>query len=264
MSDNIGPHLLGRVPSPPDERDYKLGDYISPDPLDTALATLVASKAVAKATKDWASFITQYLKSLTPSPMPVPVPVPVPTEDIIWANAVQLDQKNTGHCVGFGWAQWGNSEPVVDSFTNADGHAIYYECKIIDGEPEEENGSDVRSGAKAMKNRKRLNTYAFADVSTLDEIKTWVRTKGPLVIGSDWTEDMFTPDAKGFVKPIGQVAGGHCYDLIGDIVSEGAFLFKNSWGTTWGLKGIFKMKYNDFLSLLENYGEACTSVELPK
>lgn len=273
----LGAHLLGRKVSVPDQRDYKLSKYLSTDPLDAALQTLLLSRA-AKATKDWAKIVTPVLKAVNypfpdpapkPDPAPTPTPTPpVPTGDVIWDNSIgALDQKNTGHCVGFGWAGgWGDTLPIADTFQNADGHAVYYEAKIIDGEPGSENGSSVRSGAKAMQNRGRLSAYAFA--VSVDEVRAWVRSHGPVVFGTDWTEDMFNPDLNGFIVPTGAVAGGHCYACVGDLPSEDALLFQNSWGSTWAQGGRFKIKYADVASLLTGLdpkypGEACAAVELP-
>lgn len=265
-TDSLGPHLLGRTPSPPDPRDYQLAHFLTDDPLDAALAAVLGSWEGHK-TKAWAQIITARVKSLSPTPVdPAPIPdppVPVPTPDVDWLDpAGALDQGQTGHCVGFGWAQWGNTLPIEDHFLDADGDAIYYECKNIDGEPGQENGSSVRSGAKAMQTRKRLSAYAFAQ--TLDEARAWVDSHGPVVFGTDWLDGMFNPDAQGFVHPTGAVAGGHCYACVGDVVSEGALLFQNSWGTNWGMPGgRFKMTYADATMLLGQQGEACAAVELP-
>src|SRR5207244_8460727 len=124
---------------------------------------------------------------------------PPPTPDhqpVSWPDPqTVLNQGQTPHCVGFGWCQWGNTLPVGDQFRNTDGDAVYYECKRIDGEPDAEDGSNVRSGAKAMVGRRRLGAYAFA--RSTDEITAWVRANGPLVVGTDWHQSMFNPDADG-------------------------------------------------------------------
>jgi hypothetical protein len=269
MPDVIGAHLLGRVPSTPDPRDYQLEHFLTGDPLDAALADVVA-KHSSKALKTWATLITKRVEANTPSPPAPPTPdptptpvVPTPVPDVEWVDSEgALDQGDTGHCVGFGWAQWGNTLPIDDKFKNADGDAIYYECKVIDGNPRGENGSQVRSGAKAMQNRQRLTSYAFA--ASIDEVRAWVDSKGPVVFGTDWTDDMFEPDANGFIRPGGRVAGGHCYTCVGDLVSKSALLFQNSWGGDWGLPGgRFLMTYADAEMLFVNDGEACAAVELP-
>jgi hypothetical protein len=178
-----------------------------------------------------------------------------------WELKVQLDQGQTGHCVGFGWAGWVDAVPEVGNYQNADGHALYYECKVIDNEPWAENGSTVRSGALALRARGRLAAFAFAN--SLAEIDDWIDHQGTVVLGSTWTHDMFNPDANGYIAPTGGVAGGHCYLMLDRLEKEDAYLFQNSWGEGWGLDGRFKMKRADVASLLADQGEACCTAELP-
>ena len=258
----FGSHLLGRFPRHYDGRDYRMSTVLAlespPTELDLALDALLHSWE-GKATKRWAKIVTAQLKGSNP-PAPTPAPPPVPVDHSPWADGEQLDQGQTGHCVGFGWAQWGNTLPVNDNFNDADGHSIYYECKVIDGEPGAENGSDVRSGAQAMKRRGRVDAYVFA--TTQADIEAWVQTKGPVVIGTNWYNDMFTPDAGGFVIPTGALAGGHCYILV-DWDSSDVLTFQNSWGASWGSDGYFKMFAGSFASLMSQQGDACAGLELP-
>lgn len=266
-TDNLGPQLLGRKPSTPDARDFKLAHFLNDDPLEVALAGLLRSFTTSRKVKAWAQIVTERLLALvplpepTPPPSPEPNPEPTPLDPVVWFNETVLNQSQSGHCVGFSDAGWGNTSPINDHFTDDDGHALYYECKIIDGEPGEENGTSVRSGAKALQNRGRLSAYAFA--TTVEEIIAWLREHGPIIIGTDWTINMFTPDENGFVYPTGEIAGGHCYLAVGHLPAENAILFLNSWGAEWGAAGYFKMKTYDVASLLAHEGEACAAVELP-
>jgi hypothetical protein len=274
-ADNLGPHLLGRVPSPPDARDYKLETFLSTDPVDAAVAAILADPQPARATKTFAQFCAPYLKAVGGKPVPTPPTPPAPAGGIVWANAEPtLDQGSTGHCVGFGSAQWGNTDPVDDHYTNADGDAIYYECKVIDGEPNAEDGSTVRSGVTALKNRGRLAAYAFT--SSVETIKKFILANGPIIVGTDWYQSMFTPDANGYVSPSGVVAGGHCYIIDGFlpaspspqgpngiVVKEDTFVLRNSWGSSWAIDGQFYMTVADFATLLAGNGEAVAAVELP-
>jgi Papain family cysteine protease len=269
----LGAHLLGRIPSPPDRRDWKLSQFLGTD------ADIVTA---AKAELFQTIVGYTYFKGQQPAPTthwakalallnqiaPVPPP-PVPSGDVVWQDPEPvLDQGNYGTCVGNGFAQWGNTLPIDDKYIEKDARAIYYEATIIDGSPDNpdspgggQQGATVRSGAKAMVARKRIGAYAFA--ASIDDVVAWLIGKGPVVFGTDWMDDMFYPDANGYVKPTGSLAGGHCFIARGYLAGENAILFRNSWGASWGLGGDFKMKLVDAKTLFAMQGEAVAAVELP-
>lgn len=276
---------LGRIPSPPDERDYKLENFLGVAAIDAdpdipaayaelKLATVTYKRWAATTYKDvtqthwWKALNDLGVLAPAPDPPPPLPPSPTPVENTVWANNEPvLDQGDYGTCVGNGFAQWGNTLPIDDRFVEKDARAIYYEATILDGSPDDpdahgggQQGSTVRSGAQAMVNRTRARTYAFTTQE--DTIVSFLESSGPLVVGSDFTWDMENPDENGYVTPTGGVAGGHCYLLAGNLIDEGAFLFLNSWGAGWGQKGYFKMKYDDFMTLLEDQGEVCAIVEV--
>lgn len=252
---NVGPHLLGRRPSAPDHRDYPLRAFLAPtNSLDEALATLLKSHA-AQATKAWCVLATPLITGAPPPPPLTPTPEPT-----LWSDSERvLDQGDTGHCVGFAGAQWGNTLPIDDRFANESGDDIYYECKVIDGEPLGEEGTDVRSVAKALKARGRLSTYAFGTVS--DALA--FLPQGPVIMGTDWTESMFSPNSDGVVIPSGDPVGGHCYVLVGYDPSNDRLRFRNSWGDRWGIGGDFFINRSHYERLFRRNGEALAAVELP-
>jgi hypothetical protein len=170
-----------------------------------------------------------------------------------------LDQGETGHCVGFGGADFGINLPIQDDYSNQDGHDFYYQCKVIDGEPGQENGSNVRSIAKVLQNIGRIPNYAFA-MST-DEITYWLLNQGPLIVGTDWTASMFDPDMDNIICPTGAIAGGHCY-ILNEKTENNLYHLQNSWNG-WGVNGGAYISIDDFAYLLRNEGEAMTAVELP-
>jgi papain like protease len=255
-----GRHLLGRLYKE-DPRDWSLLRLMEiAEPAESILQRTV-EQVMEETTyfTDWRSYLVfwRWLKKQRKPPKPVEGDT-TPG----WPLSIQLDQGQTGHCVGFGWAGWVDALPVEGNYQNADGHAVYYECKVIDGEPLAENGSYVRSGALALRNRGRLAAFGFA--KTLTEIDEWINTQGPIVVGTSWTDDMFSPDANGFVKPTGGAAGGHCYLMLEKRDDEDAYVFQNSWGSGWGQNGRFKMKRSDFDGLLSDFGEVCCAAELPR
>lgn len=283
---------LGRIPSPPDERDYQLRNFLGLGAPRYAPADAVALiEAGVAALKETEVSYRRWARTVYPNPQlthwwnaldllaaaeqvikgdtPTPPPSPAPAGYVSWTDAEPvLDQGNYGTCVGNGCAQWGNTLPIDDRFTEKDARKIYYEATVLDGSPDDpdapgggQQGATVRSGVKAMQARGRLKAYAFA--STTDEIVQFVSTQGPLIVGTDWMNDMFQPDEDGLVAPTGEVAGGHCYLLCGFDPDREEFEFLNSWGDGWGVRGHFYMRIPDFGKLLSEQGEAVAAVELP-
>lgn len=257
--DNLGPHLLKRIESERDDRDFNLATFLSDDPLDKALANVLRSHLVTKSQKHFDQAVVLAIKGTNPAPpAPTPGPTPAPSHGWLDVNQPTLDQGQTGHCVGFTGADWENALPVDDHVDNAMGDDIYYACKVVDGEPKAEDGSTIRSLAKVLQQRGRLKTYAFA--KTIDDVWTFLANSGPICWGIGWTDSMFTPDDTGLIIPKGDDVGGHAiiqYDTDGDYG-----LLLNHWGTSWGIDGKFRMHKNDLAERLSNGGEAMAGVEL--
>jgi hypothetical protein len=211
-------YRLGRNPSSPDERDFKLSDFIF-----RKLAFGVQKSRV------W-NFLAE-----------------------------PLDQGDHPWCVGFSGADFGINEPIEDLYTNETGKKFYELCKIIDGEPGQQNGSNIRSIAKVLQNEGRISNYAFA--ASIDEIKYWLLNNGPLIIGTDWYAGMFTPDRNNVIHRKGALAGGHAY-IFNEIKDNKYFGIQNSWGE-WGVKGKAYISICDFKKLFKSGGEALAAVELP-
>lgn len=268
-TDNIGAHLLGRIPSPPDARDYRAKDLLAVEKFkagefdpNLTIAALVQSGAL----KDWWSILSfwrwlkTYISGSTPTPTPTPTPDPTPVpalHTVPWGDTVQLDQGQTGHCVGFGCTGLEDSSPDPHTFNNAWAHNFYYYVKVnVDKVPMTssavEDGTYVRSGAKGLAMKGLIGTYAFA--GTVDEIIQWLYKHGPVVVGTDWTNNMFYPNADGFVRPGGGTAGGHCYICLGYDPNTHVFTFQNSWGAGWGKGGRFFMTEADFRTLFSHAG----------
>lgn len=177
-----------------------------------------------------------------------------------WNDPVVLDQGQTPHCVGYGGAgfiatQEANA-PADSTVTNALGEAIYARCKAIDGD--DEDGSTLRSLAKALQQMKVIDHYAFG---TFADIMRWVSQFGPVVIGSNWYEGMEEPDAKGYVHATGEDVGGHCTVVRGASLPD--YLDRNSWGKGWGpLHGDCLMAPATLSKALANGGEVLMAVKL--
>jgi hypothetical protein len=172
-----------------------------------------------------------------------------------------LDQGNLGSCTGNALAGAINTAPLHKPrriLHEPEAVALYSLATQLDGAPgtypPDDTGSSGLAVCKAGVNKGYLSSYrhAFGLDQTLAAL-----VLQPVIVGTTWTQDMFTPDSAGFVHPGGNVAGGHEYELVGlDVV--GQFVWAaNSWGTGWGLKGFFKLSFADLGSLLADQGD-CT------
>lgn len=164
------------------------------------------------------------------------------------------------NCVGFSGAHFGINLPTLTVYTAEDAHNFYYECKKIDGNPTGEDGTTLRSLAKVFQNLGVINNYAFA--GDLDSIKTWVLTKGPVIMGTIWTEGMMRPNEQGILDISGFILGGHAYIVNEWDVKEGYVTILNSWGKNWGIDGRAYISIDDFKSIFLYGGEALAAVEI--
>jgi len=192
--------------------------------------------------------------------IPLGMPVTI-AKEIAWDfPRKSLNQGESGHCVGMSIANFGINSPINTMYTEEDGHRFYYMCKEIDGEPLSEEGSYIRSGAKVLKDIGRIDAYAFAP--SIEVIKWWLFNRGPVVAGTIWCEEMFTPNAKNIITIGGRIVGGHAY-LINEWREDNYLGIQNSWGDEWGKNGKAYISAEDFEKLFMYSGEAMAAVELP-
>lgn len=199
---------------------------------------------------------------------------PMPTIDVpknlrrrIWNAGQVLDQGDTPQCVGYaGWG-WLSGGPVVNQpkFSPTD---LYHWAQDEDEWPGSDyEGSSTLGLMKALQKKGYVGEYIWAtDVETL---VSWILTKGPVVVGTNWYMDMFTPDSQGFIEPAGDMAGGHEWRIIGADRdrkcydgTKGALRMVNSWGRSWHENGRAWISFGDLDKLLKEDGEAVTATEI--
>jgi hypothetical protein len=123
--------------------------------------------------------------------------------------------------------------------------------------PPEDTGSSGFAVAKAGVALGYLSAYqhAFGFVHFAEAIQLQ-----PVIIGSNWFEAMYEPDARGFVKPVGEIAGGHEFLALGINYVGQYVTCLNSWGPSFGINGSFRLTFADFTALLQQDGDVTVPI----
>lgn len=195
-----------------------------------------------------------------------------------------LDQGAEGACVGFGYGQDLASTPaVVGGVNNSYARLLYHLIQredpwpggsYVGAEPFYE-GTSVLTGAKVLTGLGYYKSYDWG-LNARDVAEGIAFSGGPAIMGLDWFEGMFNTDSEGFIKPTGDVMGGHCILAVGvkivwktwvNIASSrnwdnvdyerSYILLHNSWGPSWGIAGRAKLSLADLDLLMGRLGEAC-------
>lgn len=183
-------------------------------------------------------------------------------ETKIWPTGPVLNQGVEGSCVGHAWAAWLMAEPTV-TMDGPSPYLIYTEAQKRDpwaDEPHE--GTTVAAAASWLLDQGHIERFVWA--RNAREIANWIVTYGPVVLGTAWFESMHTVNSLGFVKPEGEIVGGHSFLAHGFDVDLNAFLCINSWGPAFGKNGHFYIAFRDMDILLRSFGEACSAIEKRK
>jgi len=99
---------------------------------------------------------------------------------------------------------------------------------------------------------------------TLRQVAQTLLQLGPMVVGTNWYEQMFYPTKSGFIRPSGDLAGGHAYLLDEVDTVKQFFGLKCAWGLDWGKGGRAYLSFADFSRLLRRQGEACIAAEISR
>lgn len=181
-----------------------------------------------------------------------------------WRCNANLDQGSEGACVGFGISHELCSRPAeVKGLDNAYARErIYWEAQKIDdwdggsypGASPRYEGTSVLAGVKIAKSLGWFDEYRWA--FGIDDLLRGLAYNGPSVLGINWYNGMYSPDAKGFIRPSGTLAGGHCI-LARAINARDEFItLRNSWGAAWGKGGDCYISFADMDKLLKEDGES--------
>jgi hypothetical protein len=178
-----------------------------------------------------------------------------------WSVRHWLNQQTEGACVSFAWHHEALAVParaVFPSDEAAEQEAFfrYNLMKHVDEWPGVDyDGTSVLAGAKVMRSVGYFDEYRWA--FSLDDVLRALSNEGPVVLGTNWYEGMFDPDADGYLRVEGELAGGHAYLLSSHSVGHQRVTVWNSWGRDWGRTGRGYISYDDLERLLHEQGEAC-------
>lgn len=186
---------------------------------------------------------------------------------VTWPRNVPiLDQGDVGSCTGnamtgaLGTGPLFAALPAGVTLDEAEALKLYSAAELIDGDgpyPPQDNGSTGPSVAKAAEDDGLISGFThYTDLaSTLQALMD-----GPVILGVNWYSSFDTPAADGMVSISGDafVRGGH--EVLARIVDAEAQAIglDNSWGTSYGTGGSFRMSFATLERLLEESGD-CTA-----
>jgi hypothetical protein len=198
-----------------------------------------------------------------------------------------IDQGSEGACVGFAITNELLARPALNRFggvyqaTRFAVQSLYWPAQMIDpwpggaypGASPYYEGTSVLAGVKVAKSLGFFTGYRWA--FSLEELIYGLAIHGPAVLGLNWYEGMFQPDAEGFIRPEGRIAGGHAILARGvylvwarnrffpwrrtfaDIdLNQSYVLMRNSWGEHYGDRGDCRIALVHLERLLKEDGEA--------
>lgn len=157
---------------------------------------------------------------------------------------------------------------------------VYYNARLLDGMPEIDDGTYLRSGIKSVvkygyshselwpydedkvcvkpsvaayddaKNLKALSYYRLNN-SDINSLKHCLAAGFPFIFGSTLYENFFEADTNGgkIPMPNGKEVGGHAMCCVGYNDETGYFLIRNSWGENLGENGYYRMPYSYMTNL---------------
>lgn len=182
-----------------------------------------------------------------------------------WRCNDWFDQGKEGACVGFCLGHELAARPAEVKGLDYDFlvENVYWEAQKNDpwhggsypGAVPVYHGTSVLAGVKEIQKLGYIKEYRWA--FNIDDVLYGIGHNGPAVLGIPWYYDMYFPDDKGFIKPTGQLVGGHAILGRAINVKKGYVTLRNSWGKGWGKDGDCYITFEDLETLLNQRGECC-------
>lgn len=181
-----------------------------------------------------------------------------------WRSTVVWDQGNSSRCTAEAATGLLRTQPYASQFTGrakfdepAERQAAYLRWQQYDPwHDTPHDGSSVDAPFQGLRAEGEITEWRW--LFGEGEVREWVTWYSPVVVGTIWRWDMFTPDADGFVIPTGDIAGGHAYRLVQYSDERDAYRIVNSWGRGWGDNGRAWIRAEHLDQLLRADGDAAT------
>lgn len=179
-----------------------------------------------------------------------------------WRCKSWLDQGQEGACVGFAFTHELAARPAeVIGLENDHARKVYKTAQTLDIWPGENyEGTSVLAGAKAIMQLYPKAYQGYKWAFNMNEVIQTLGYFGPIVLGINWYTGMFSPDADGYIKVKGSIAGGHAILANAINVRKERIHLRNSWGKDWGKNGGCYISFSDLERLLSENGDACVPV----
>lgn len=209
---------LGRIPSPPDPRDWPIRSL-----LNIAGITL-----------------------------------PIARIDRILGRSYPLrfDQGATSSCVGQSAALVKIVEERRDLHRHVpiDPYELWAGAKREDGtgDPDADRGTYIRAALEVMRQaapvvddgwQPRMRISSYWRVDSLEEAKAAIVATGPILVGASWYQSWFDPEPDGTLPEPDTEVGGHAFVIYGYDDRRQAFRAANSWSNLWADDGDFWVPY---------------------
>jgi hypothetical protein len=177
---------------------------------------------------------------------------------IIWPRlGKMLNQGSIGACTGFAMAGWLQCAPHSKTADQAEEYdhdlamLLYSKATYLDEfaghYPPDDTGSSGNAVAKAARAIGEISGYrwAFSASGLLSALQ-----RGPVIVGTVWTDVMTRPDRNGFAHVRGSILGGHEWLIrgchLGGTDADRYLIADNSWGSGWGKRGSFFVSLTDW------------------
>jgi hypothetical protein len=207
----------------------------------------------------------------------------VPQEKTWGFTGKVLDQGQTGTCTAHAGAHFIHASPISHKGF-LDPFQLYREAVLLDEYDDNDSdataptpallqaGSSGTGVAKALAKRGVISEYLWAQ--RMEDAVTWVLTRGPVMVGSNWYASMEDPTPEGMVR-IGvnsAIVGGHEWLIRGADKDKALVLCVNSWGPGWGggskrwkgravPAGHFLLDFDTLARLFHEDGDAVSALE---